>query len=157
MGEPYRRGDRLYDEVQVLPLCRAVRPEAHVYLFGLAQPFDDSCGQAKERAEFAGRGVVKVSHADDVLARSDDQCPEVQRADGVVDRPTGRLVDNPSRQVLPSGQKIASQAAMPVHGLQSSRRGRQRHAFYAGSPTAANASARKARVRANERWSAAAW
>ena len=59
--------------------------------------------------------IIKVRNSYDVLLRSDDQGPEIHRANDVVHHPPSGLVDDASGQSPPPGKKIASETSHHVH------------------------------------------
>jgi hypothetical protein len=64
---------------------------------------------------------VRSATRRDVVARPDDQGPEVHRAHDVVHHPRRSLVNDAPVQVAPPGEKVASEASGHVHNRQDYR------------------------------------
>lgn len=90
-------GNRLDDEVDVDRLGVHVRPEGDVDLLGCFQPCDDCRCLLKNGAQLGSLGLVEVRDMNDMALRLDDQGPNAQRPDAMVDVPEVGFVDAASR------------------------------------------------------------
>ena len=91
-----------------------VRPETGVDLLGFDQLVDDASGLHKERPELGSLLGVQFRDARDMSFRLDDQRPDAERPDRVLDKPTCSLFDDAAGKRKTTIGEIAGEATF--HG-----------------------------------------
>ena len=98
-----------------------VGPEADVDLLGVEGPRHRRGSAPQERADLRRLVLVEVGDVKDVALRLDDQRPDAERADAVLDHPARGLVDPPARTWPAAGGQVAGEATRVVGGLDHAR------------------------------------
>lgn len=105
--------------MQVLTGTGTMRPQAHAGLLGAAERFDDTSGFTQDRAESRGGALVKIGYSHDMLARPDNQRPQIHRAHHVVNHPGRGQGNDAPGQITPPGKQIVPQASNHTHGART--------------------------------------
>src|SRR5678816_2490171 len=104
-------------------LGAAVRPHADVGLLGTADGLHDAGRIAQQRTELGRGDVVEIRDGNHVLTRCDDQCTEVEPADGMIDDPSRGLVQDSAGHGVSTRHDVTTQAAHNVWHAQILPRG----------------------------------
>lgn len=94
-----RLRDGLDDKVDVHGTSSGVGPETVVDLISRNEPTGHRGGFPEQRPEFSRLLYRQIPHRGDVAFWLDDQCPEAERSDAVLDEPKGGPVDEATRQL----------------------------------------------------------
>ena len=117
---PERTIHGLNDEVDV---CGSVRPEAHVYLLGIAQTQHDARRIPNKRAELSGFGFVEIGNVNDVAFRLDDKRSEPEWTYAVLNEPMVGAVNQSARAWTASPRQVTRDATVNVVHQNSLPRG----------------------------------
>ena len=88
-----RPSHRLNDEMNVSGHGVHVRPQRDVHLLGSLKRGNDCCRLLKHHSEFHCLGCLEVRDMHDMTIGFDDQRPDAERADAVIDEPVLCPVD----------------------------------------------------------------
>jgi hypothetical protein len=93
-----RLRDGLDDEVNVNRTSSGMRPKAVIDLISRNEPTGHGGSLPEQWPEFSRLLHGQICHGGDVALGLDDQCPNTERSDAVLDEPKSGLVDKATRQ-----------------------------------------------------------